>query len=175
MSKHDSLLSKLRALLEMSRRGTEHEAAVAAERLDHLLSKNRLTLSDIDPENKVDCWFKYRTIFERKLLLQVIGYVQGSSKSSYWRGSGREICVELTGAEAAEIDRLYSFYKGKLKEHFTMAYRAFIHAQDLAVPAGDDDDKPLTPEELAEIKQLAFMVAGIKKERPYHQLQRGMA
>ena len=172
MTQKESLIGKLRALLEMSRRGTEHEASIAAERLHHLLKKHGVTLGDIDPQNKVDCWFKYQTLFERRLLLQIIGHVLKSSESSYWRGSGREICVELTGQQSAEVDRLYSFYRGKLKEHFAMAYRAFIHAQELAVPADDKDDRPLTPEELAEIKQLALMTMGIKKERPYHQIQR---
>ena len=164
----ENLLRKLRAILEMSRRGTKNEKVIAAKKLHLFLVKHNLDISDIDPANRDEYWFSYRTQFERKLLFQIEYMLTNNVEGFYYKLPGkRKIGFLLTKAEHIEMDRLYKFWRNELANEFERCFNAFVQANkifgDSAENVMDIDDD--------ELRNIIEMARTIDPKRPYHQLE----
>lgn len=160
---------KLQALLEMSRRGTSHERAIAAERLEYFLGKYDVTIDDIDPANRRIYTFRYRTKYEKRLLLQIKYMVTDSSNDhniQYIRAGKNKIAFDLTSAQYAEVSRLYTFYRRELRVEMDRLLVAFIHANNIFGEDSSDTRAFLDEETL----QMLNMASAIRATTPYHLL-----
>ena len=165
----ENLLRKLRAILEMSRRGTKNEKIIAAEKLHLFLAKHNLDISDIDTENKDEYWFSYRTKFEKRLLFQIEYMITNDTEGIYYKSVGkRELGFRLTRVEHIEMDRLYKFWRNELVNEFERCFNAFIQANKIFGDSVENMDI-----DAGELRSIMEMARTIEPKRPYRQLARG--
>lgn len=165
---NEPLTHKLKALLQMARRGTENERVVAASKLESLLKKHGIQIEDIDPDNKKKYWFPYKTNMEKRLLHQVHYYVTNQGSGAKYFRDGRKIGYELTLAESLEMERLYNFWRTELKCELDRLFSAFVQANQIY---GNSDESEGNKEfDIEEIKKMLAMASTIDRKVPYRQL-----
>ena len=97
MTERERLLEKIRKVQALANRGADGEKQSAAALLDRLMTQYGIDEAEIAEERLEKCFFRYKTPYERKLLVQVIYTVTGKIPfkcvGSY---SGRARKSELT-------------------------------------------------------------------------------
>lgn len=167
-----SLKRKLKALLEMSRRGTEHEAEIAKKKLKDLLEKHNLELNDFDTEEAEITWFSFKTKYEKQLLFQTIFRVTNQPVSTYYSEKGkRQVGYKLTKIDAIEVGRLYSHWKSELKKEFQRTYEAFIRLNNIYGDSTSCDTSEMTKQELRELAEVMRRMSAMDASSPLHQLE----
>jgi hypothetical protein len=160
----DKLEARLRALMELARRGVGGEADNAQAMLERLLEKHGATISDIADDEKTLCWFGYRTKHEKRVIIHITARAVEWENISYHTDT-RRVGFKLTKAQAICVSEEIGPYLTALREELNRATKAFIYAQRLARPlrADEEDAQPEpTPEEHAEIMRLLAMKDAMK-------------
>lgn len=160
--------SKLQKLLALARQGVGGEKDNAQSVLDKLLAKHGLTIEDLDDaaEPRTKRWFKFKGEQERTLLAHCVLATLGSGwDGSAWRRGRGERGYELTNAEFAQVDLLFSIHRRALAEFIEKQMKsvmvAYLSTNRLYSQDGDRDAaaSELTPEDLQAILGL---MAGLR-------------
>lgn len=134
MSKYIELAKKLKALAD---RGVGGEKYNAEKKLQSLLQKHGLSMSDIEEE--AVCWNQMTIIKEKiKLFHQVSYNVIGKKyKGTAYRRHKNKVAIECTKAQAIEIEAKLNFYWKFYNEELDIFYHAFIQRNQIFAEDGD--------------------------------------
>ncbi len=160
---------KLRKLLALAQQGIGGEKTNAQARLEALMQKHGIQLSELEDEAKKTQWFKpARGSIERRLLFQVISQVCGNT--STWKNKSKpgRIGVEVTKSQHLEIDLRYSAYLIALQKQMDITFSAFIHTNQI-FPDGPASDAPSKLSD-TELKQIAIAMLGMSKVKIHRTL-----
>jgi hypothetical protein len=157
----DNLHDKLRKLLTLAQVGIGGEKVNAQSRLEALMEKHGISLSDLETENYTLEWFKAdKSDYGKQLLYQTMRAVCGVR--DYWTSKKRpgQHAMEMTKAEKIEIEIRYSAYLESLKKEMEICYSAFVQINKIF----HKDSPPADPSETdeQEIKRLALAMMGMK-------------
>ena len=115
MTERERLLEKIRKVQALANRGADGEKQSAAALLDKLMKQYGIDEAEIAEERLEKCFFRYKTPYERKLLVQVIYTVTGKIPfkcvGSYSGRARKQVGIDCTAAERLEIEFSYEFYK----------------------------------------------------------------
>ncbi len=159
-------LRKLIALRGNTKHAGEREAASAA--IERLIGRGDVVL-----DTKKVCFFKFGNAMEKRLLFQVAASVTGKSAKRSWVNPAKkkQVGIELSESEWAEIDLLYDYYKRMLKKHLEASFVAFVLSNQLVGEAKSKSRGEMTKEEKEEFKRIVSMMDGAKYARPAKQLE----
>lgn len=153
MTERERLLEKIRKVQALANRGADGEKQSAAALLDKLMKQYGIDEAEIAEERLEKCFFRYKTPYERKLLVQVIYTVTGKIPfkcvGSYSGRARKQVGIDCTAAERLEIEFSYEFYKAVLEEEMERFYSAFLMKNDIFPP----DSKKAEEIPAAEISQ----------------------
>ena len=139
MTERERLLEKIRKVQALANRGADGEKQSAAALLDRLMTQYGIDEAEIAEERLEKCFFRYKTPYERKLLVQVIYTVTGKIPfkcvGSYSGRARKQVGIDCTAAERLEIEFSYEFYKAALEEEMERFYSAFLMKNDIFPPA----------------------------------------
>lgn len=120
MTERERLLEKIRKVQALANRGADGEKQSAAALLDKLMKQYGIDEAEIAEERLEKCFFRYKTPYERKLLVQVIYTVTGKIPfkcvGSYSGRARKQVGIDCTAAERLEIEFSYEFYKAALEK-----------------------------------------------------------
>lgn len=164
-------------LYRLAKRGVGGEALNAQELLFKLVQK-----FDLNPEsfaydlhyNEIKKYkFKYNSRY-KFILMSVIHKVLNLNSFSYWkvRGSKTEIELKCSKIQAIEIETQYDLYVQGFEKEYVKLKRAFIHANKIFAKEDETNksqrkEKPLTPQERAELWEVLQMAQGINPTEIY--------
>lgn len=124
MTERERLLEKIRKVQALANRGADGEKQSAAALLDRLMTQYGIDEAEIAEERLEKCFFRYKTPYERKLLVQVIYTVTGKIPfkcvGSYSGRARKQVGIDCTAAERLEIEFSYEFYKAALEDVIDM-------------------------------------------------------
>lgn len=148
-------LDKLKALME---RGVGGEKENAEKILKKILKKQGKNFEEFvaNKDNKERTYIyslKYKTQYEKQLLLQIIHYVLNSSTI---RATSRNntIYTQLTAYQHIEITTIYTILKPKLKKELDITLKAFIIKNRIfSQSVSKVDNEDLTEEDLKIIER----------------------
>jgi len=167
MEKKKALLLKLKALAE---RGEGGEKINAEETLKRLMVRYGYTAEELESEEKVECVFRYRTIRERKLLLQILLKVTNESDVSFFKRGKEQNKARsmLTAEQSMEVEMLFDFYRHLYVKEENTLFVAFVQKHNL-FKVMDEDDEP-TEVSKEEWKKIAAMASGMDDASPHRQI-----
>lgn len=135
MTERERLLEKIRKVQALANRGADGEKKSAAALLDKLMKQYGIDEAEIAEERLEKCFFRYKTPYERKLLVQVIYTVTGKIPfkcvGSYSGRARKQVGIDCTAAERLEIEFSYEFYKAALEEEI------LFHARNRGTESGN--------------------------------------
>jgi len=160
------LEARLKKLYALAKQGVGGEAINAQKLLEDLLAKHDMTLDMLTDTETKKYFFNYKTEFEKDLLFRIVSNIKEESNFSYLQRKGqRKIGFELTAYEYIEVEIQREAYTESWRKYLEQAQSAFIVANRLTYYSSGDrqprDDKPLTPEEQAEIQRILLMSVGV--------------
>lgn len=157
----DKIRTRAMKILALARRGERGEKEAAQSMLARLLEKHGMTMADLDDESESKQWVRlsYRGPFEKKVLVAVACKVLccGSLEVRVRKGA-QNFEIELTRAQALEIELQWAIYRRELKKTLANSVTAFVHANSIYSNAPTDAKKqasPLAPEDVAAILAMA--------------------
>lgn len=163
----ERITDKLKKLLALAERGYGGEAENARRLLEAQLNKYELTLEDLLNEGKKRRILKYRGEEELRLVIQVLASVLGSKNEvfngSTYNSSKKQIYIELTDLQFAEISDMIAFYKRQFnkekKRLLKDLFSSFIQKHHLfdcdPIDKPNSESKDIDLEELFRILQLS--------------------
>lgn len=171
----NKIRERILKLYNLVKNGIGGEKKNARKILDKLLAKHGIILSEIiDDEHEETFIIKFKGVFEKKLLNQIIGKVRNrETQGFYYKG---KLHFNVTKLEYAEILTLFSVYKNALSREFDNLFLAFIHKQKI-FPNKDSDnqvkksDRTETQEERLLAKKLISMMSTIDKIDVYKSIE----
>lgn len=122
---------------------------------------------EITAEERLEkCFFRYKTPYERKLLVQVIYTVTGKIPfkcvGSYSGRARKQVGIDCTAAERLEIEFSYEFYKAALEEEMERFYSAFLMKNDIFPPDSKKAEEiPAAKISQSEAFKLQALMAGM--------------
>lgn len=166
MTERERLLEKIRKVQALANRGADGEKQSAAALLDRLMTQYGIDEAEIAEEHLEKCFFRYKTPYERKLLVQVIYTVTGKIPfKCVGSDSGRarkQVGIDCTAAERLEIEFSYEFYKAALEEEMERFYSAFLMKNDIFPPASKKAEEiPAAEISRSEALKLQALMAGM--------------
>lgn len=173
MSKLLDLAKKFKALAEQGEGG---EKETAANMLEKFLRKHNIKLDDIEEETITEHRFKFAKEDER-LFIQVAAVTVADVRFYGINGNKNArkymtLIIDCTLAQSIEIRAKFEFYKRAWKKDVDLFFRAFIHKNHLAISSSkEDQEKELTPEELADIYRMSQMMQGMDKHHFLKQIE----
>ena len=158
--KQRELLNKIKALAE---KGVGGEKINAQKKLKELLEKFNLSEDDLEKEKEQLFTFHIRKgLYLDKLFWQLVAHFRNVDTLRGYKISKYEWELVLYPNEAIELEAKYNFYVKAFKEDLETFYSAFLHTNDLLVPAGFHDKQP-TKKELEEYEKAQNMSQGMEK------------
>ncbi len=140
-NKHENRLARLRKVKSLAEHGADGERESALALYEKLKRLYDVSDSDVVEPVLLDCGFRYRTVFEKRLLMQVIYSVVGNAE--IWEDvKHKSILVHCTATEEMDIRLSYSVYKPALEKSLNDAFLAFVMVND--VYPGEDVRCPST-------------------------------
>lgn len=110
--------------------------------------------------------------------MSVIHKVLNLNSFSYWkvRGSKTEIELKCSKIQAIEIETQYDLYVQGFEKEYAKLKRAFIHANNIHAKEDETNksqrkEKPLTPQERAELWEVLQMAQGINPTEIYKMIE----
>ena len=166
MTERERLLEKIRKVQALANRGADGEKQSAAALLDKLMTQYGIDEAEIAEERLEKCFFRYKTPYERKLLVQVIYTVTGKIPfkcvGSYSGRARKQVGIDCTAAERLEIEFSYEFYKAALEEEMERFYSAFLMKNDIFPPASKKAEEiPAAEISRSEALKLQALMAGM--------------
>ena len=170
MTERERLLEKIRKVQALANRGADGEKQSAAALLDRLMTQYGIDEAEIAEERLEKCFFRYKTPYERKLLVQVIYTVTGKIPfkcvGSYSGRARKQVGIDCTAAERLEIEFSYEFYKAALEEEMERFYSAFLMKNDIFPPASKKAEEiPAAEISRSEALKLQALMAGMGDQR----------
>lgn len=171
-------LMKIKALAQ-DNGATEAERDTAWSMLEKLLATHGLSLEDLEQSESVLYSFEFDSEYERKLLLQIVGYIRGfrEGKQISWFRDGlkrKSLLLKLTPTEYTDLKTLYPLYRAAWASELDKFFTAFISAQKLGAPA--NPDAVLTEDDLIRMMSMRQMAKTVKAlPAPHLQLGDGAA
>lgn len=165
----ENIVSKILKLKELSERGVEGEMDNAKILLQKYLSKYNITLEEIlkDKEKKEVYTFKYKSKFEKTILLQCIANLFGS-KSQIWKSTYRyrngkmEFLIELNKSEYIILKDFYEFHINefniqlkKMQDNLLSSYIYKQNLYDLTPSNNDSKESKISYSDLMSILNIA--------------------
>lgn len=168
----DSIMEKLRKIKALMDGGEAGEVEAARLALERLMEANGLTWDDIMDEKRTTRAVKYANQDEFKILLNLLAHLFGSKSETFQKATynkrAKEIYLDLTDVEAADVESMWSYYRRELKSGLKKAkgefLDAFIYKFNLYNSTPDENrENKLSFEDLMRLKMIAD---GIKSS-PY--------
>jgi hypothetical protein len=168
--KKKELLKKLQALAE---RGVGGEKETAERKLRELMKKYGIDEINFSEDKLEEFEFKYSNPQEEQLIRQLFFKMFGQdwrSKSYTYRcGKGSKSIrgIECTKAEGVQLQIEYEFYKQLWQEEMKLFWNAFIQKHRIFSMRPEDtkgSDKPLSPEERAEVMRMSMMMDAMQNK-----------
>jgi len=166
--KPDGIHEKLAAIKRLAEQGVDGERENAVRMLETLLQKYGLTESDLlTIEETADVILKYSSLQEKKLAVQIVGFVKNTAAVKHWWHK-KEKCViaECTPRQKAEIEELYAHYLKEWRDSFDDFMAGFITANDLIPDAAARPSSFFSAEDLAKMKRQRKMAEAITSTPP---------
>lgn len=153
IEKVKSLIKKLHSLSE---RGLQAEADVAQGKINELLDKYNLKLTEVISDARKDFAFSFKSKFERKLFWCIYFHtLEDWNRRIYTMG--RKEYVSLTNAEYIEIDLLFNYYRKAWGKDIAFVFKAFIFKHKLFPKdrsVNKDKERTMSIEDLLKLKNL---------------------
>lgn len=167
---YEKILSRIRKLQELSRRGVGGEAENAERMTLELMEKYGISESEVGSEEIKEYLFKFRWIWQLDLLNQLLAIVGGNKGATIWfvQKNGKRLknarkikCKPSTWIEAvSKMTILGRDYERQLKRF----YLAFLMKNDLLIKnGGDENEKEPTEDEIKEYCEALKLSGGIKR------------
>lgn len=173
----EKILSLLKKLDALAKRGVDGERENAAERLKFLMDKYQITAEQIEGEVYTDRKI-YVTNEQRTFAAQVIASVVGDRDVFAYKHEARKkkraLVVSVTDFEFIEIQQRIDFYWEKYQDEMKIFYSAFIQKNKLYRKPSDDEpetEKELTPEERARLFRMRQMMNGMEQHTMQKQIE----
>lgn len=160
----EKITDKLRKLLALAERGYGGEAENARRLLEAQLQRYGLTLQNLLWEDKKRRIFKYRNKEEFQIILQVFLSVIGSRDEAFtdatFLSSKKQIYINLTDLQFAEISDMIAFYKRQFNKEKKRLLKdllyAFVNKHNIFDCTPNDEDKASDKEiDLEELMRVA--------------------
>lgn len=159
MQIEDKLKDKLLKLNELAKRGIGGEKLNAGAMLMKMLSKHGLSIEDINQEISKKRHYKYSTLQNKTIVIQIMFRVMNeSSRSIYSVMHHKEVTAEVTDYEHIQILEMVDFHLDNFKEERKKLLddlaSAYVQKHNLFRETTNEDrknKKPLTPEERAKL------------------------
>jgi len=138
---NEKLKLRLMKLLALSESSNKHEASNAQRRIEALCAKHNVAIEDlISEDEKVSTyWFRYDCKLTKSVLINTVW--KATNISTMYRSGARQrqVGVECTKSQAAEIELWWSVMRAAFKQHLEDTTKAFIQANDLYGEAEESD------------------------------------
>lgn len=130
---NDKLKARLMKLVALSESSNEHEAGNAMSRLKALCAKHKVHMDDLlnESEEVSMYWFRYDNPYVKQVLLNTIWKATDIYRTYTSRAKQRQVGVECTKSQAAEIELWWSVMRQAFKQHLDDATNAFVIANKL--------------------------------------------
>lgn len=171
----NKIRERIRKLYKLVEQDVGGEKENAQKILDKLLAKHGITLSEIiDDDHEEEFVIKFKGVFEKRLLTQIIGKIRNRKTLGYFNKD--KLHFDATKMEYAEILTLFSVYKNALLREFEDLFTAFIHRQDIFPATKDNeqekkDDRPKTPKERERLRKLASIMSTMDEVNVYEAIE----
>lgn len=172
MNVPESVIEKIRKVLQLASGGTGGERLAAQKKLNELLNKHGLTINDVNDETIQTYWFPFRTKEEERLIMQIWGRVMQTSKLKGYK-RGKSLGFELTKIQAVDMECLFNAHKKEMKKHLEIALTAYFFSNDLAPSGGSVSEKEFSKEERNELERIWAMMETIKPLAIHKQIGKG--
>jgi len=154
-NKPETIIATLKQIHELSENAgaTEAERKAAADMLNRLLVKHKLTMADIENDAMITAEFEYKSAIELRLLEQIVAHIAGMETRAIDQKSGNpeipanKIYFKLTKAQEADISTLYSVYRKALAKEIYSLFVAFVYKNNIFPESKGTDYQDLPPEE----------------------------
>jgi len=180
--KYESVREKLRKLQALAERGYGGEVEAAKAGIKRLCERYGITpeeLLEMQDNNKKEryTFTVGRTNLMRTLFTQCCCKVMKVNGYSCWHIGRDRIRLEITKAQFIEINELFEWHKANLErerdEQLKLLAEAYIMKHNLfsGVKNEDDEDKPLTHEDLIRLQKVMLMEATLADKHFQKQLE----
>lgn len=168
MTERERLLEKLAAVKALADNGVDGERAAAENRLRYMMQKYGISEEDLENAGVRLYWIRYKTEYERKLLIQLAYKYTGLGHShgcvgKYTGKRRKKVGIDCTPAQYIEIEADFEFYRVALAEEMNLFYDAFVNKNKLFPPpelAGDIDDSEEV--DLIRLRKIQAIMDGIE-------------
>ncbi len=157
----DTITEKLRKLLSLARQGVGGERANAQDRLESMMLKHGITLTDLEGEERAMHWFRPANgDYGKRLFYQVMFAVTG--EKSTWKSRQRrgQVGAKVTAAEKIEFELKYSAYVPALRKEMDVQYKAFVQVNKI-FHSDSPGDEP-SEIDLEEIRRVMLAMRGME-------------
>jgi hypothetical protein len=164
--KRESIIRKVKGLMSMSEYAATENERIAANRLiDSLCSKYCINQDDIILETKeVLRYFKYGTVVEKLLIVQVIMRNTSKDIAFYRSGKRKAIGAYLTEAKYISCEREVSVFKKKLNDEIVTLFHAFVQKNNILPPDGGQSKREeMSKEEIEQMLKVMRMMDSVDK------------
>jgi len=176
----ESIKEKLQKIKTLSERGETHEAETARMRLEVLLKKYGLRMSDLEDTRMEEYRIRFKNRFELTLLVGAATAVIGSDRAGQLKYVARKnlLMLEATPGEYADIVNMFTWhaanYRRERKRILRQLQTAYIYRQGLEFPEKqqDADKEGLTEEEMKELREALHLSENLSPNTYHKQLKR---
>lgn len=160
---NNKLKARLMKLVALTESNNEHEAGNAMSRLKALCSKHGVHMEDLlnESEEVSMYWFRYDNPYVKQVLINTMWKATNITQTWRNRAKQRQVGVECTKSQAAEIDLWWSVMRAAFKQHLDDATSAFIMANNLYGKCDDESEVDTTTDWEA-LERQAAMANGIE-------------
>ena len=160
----ESVKQLIRKIHTLSLRGIGGEAETAKRKLDELLLEHGISIDDIVTDAATTHKFRFKSIQERKLILQCYWSMGLDGGVFTFSRRGKKVAsvlgLDLTPAQYVDLSGMVEYYKKALKAETDRLLVAFIQKHRLFPPINGktcDSD----PMDIEELEQLLAMMRGL--------------
>lgn len=176
----ESIKEKLQKIKVLAERGETHEAEAAKKRLEILLNKHGLQMSDLEDTHKEEYRIHFKNRFELTLLVGAATAVIGSERSGVLKyvASSNELILEATPWEYANIASMFAWhtsnYRRERKKILKQLQAAYIYRQGIEFPENlrKDDGGSMTEEEIRDIRETISLSEHLSANTYHKQLKK---
>ncbi|ANO57470.1 hypothetical protein [Vibrio phage vB_VhaS-tm] len=136
------LKARLMKLVALTESNNEYEAGNAMSRLKALCMKHGVHMEDLlnQSEEVSMHWFRYDNPYVKQVLINTVWKATNITQTWKNRAKQRQVGIECTKSQAAEIELWWSVMRQAFKQHLEDATSAFIMANALYGESDGEDD-----------------------------------
>ena len=176
----ESIKEKLQKIKVLAERGETHEAETARKRLEVLLKKYGLQMSDLEETHKEEYRIRFKNRFELTLLVGAATAVIGPERTEELKyvASRNELILESTPWEYADIANMFAWhtsnYRRERKKILKQLQTAYIYRQGLQFPEKlqEESKDSMTEEEIRDIRETISLSEHLSSNTYHKQLKK---